>query len=140
MPRLLPVTLALALAVALAFVACSPPPPRYVEGGHCQGEGTGACHEAEPLALICTNGTWAAFSECRGANGCVVDGGELSCDTSGNSVGDHCAPTSEGKVRCDPDGGLNILRCVSGVLGVEFVCPPPTLCIFDTDGGVLTCR
>ncbi len=59
------------------------------------------------------------------------------CDTSGNSVGDRCAPTSEGKVRCDPDGGLNILRCVEGSLAVIFECQAPTNCGINDAG--LTC-
>lgn len=133
----------LLLALPLAFLAvwaCTPPPTEYVEGGLCRDEGTGACHQSQPTALLCSSGTFSVFSDCKGLNGCQVDGGSLSCDTSGNSVGDRCAPTSEGKVRCDPDGGVNILRCDGGVLGIEFVCPGAMRCLFDFDAGVLTCR
>ena len=44
---------------------------------------------------------------------------------------------TETKVRCDPDGGLNILRCVEGSLAVIFECEAPTSCGINDAG--LTC-
>jgi hypothetical protein len=87
--------------------------------------------------LQCTESTWVTYADCHGPRGCSIRTDTADCDTSGNSVGDHCAPDSEGKVRCDPDGGLNILRCVDGGLNVIFTCSPPSQCGVN-DGG-LTC-
>jgi len=83
------------------------------------------------------NKKYVLFADCKGPNGCSVSSDTADCDTTGNTVGDHCAPTSEGKVRCDPDGGLNILRCVSGQLDVIYTCTPPAICGFSDAG--LTC-
>jgi hypothetical protein len=78
--------------------------------------------------LQCRTNTWAVFSDCHGVGGCAVEADVVRCDTSGNTVTDRCPPSSEGKVRCDPDAGANVLRCVDGGLVVEFPCPSGTSC------------
>ena len=119
----------------LALGCPAPIPP--VVGARCPDENIGRCDSEAMRLLQCTSATWRIYADCRGANGCSVTGDTAECDTSGNTVGDRCAPTSEGKVRCDPDGGINILRCLDGGLEVIFECQPPTICGANDAG--LTC-
>lgn len=121
--------------VTLALAACSTPVPPG-PGVPCKGEDTATC-ESSSRMLICKGGEFQVYSDCKGAAGCRVDDQTASCDTSGNGAGDRCPPTSENKVRCDPDAGVRILRCVDGGLDVIFTCPGGTICGL-TDAG-LTC-
>jgi hypothetical protein len=121
----------------LLFLGC-PPAPSPTVGTKCSAENIGRCDAEAARLLQCTNGTFRIYADCHGPKGCSVTSDTADCDTSGNSVGDRCAPTSEGKVRCDPDGGVNILRCNDGGLEVIFECPAPQSCGLD-DGGALTC-
>lgn len=129
------------LAVALTSAACGEMTKAVlpVAGGACRQENVGACETSTRL-LICRESRWAVESDCKGAGGCRVSGDTVDCDTRGNSVGDACA--SAGRVRCDPDGGAQILRCSpSRVLAVEFVCPrnvTQTFCVLGDAG--LTCE
>ena len=122
----------------LLFLGC--PPAAYpTEGASCTTENVGRCEGDAGLRLLqCTNGAFRVYADCKGPNGGSVTSDTANCDTSGNSVGDRCAPTSEGKVRCDPSGGINILKCLDGGLAVIFECASPTRCGI-TDGGELTC-
>lgn len=106
-------------------------------GGKCTSENIGRCDSEAPRLLQCTDGTFRIYADCKGPRGCTLAKDTADCDTSGNSVGDRCAPTSESKVRCDPDGGLNILRCDDGGLSVIFECRPPSACGINDAG--LTC-
>lgn len=122
--------------VALTLFACPPAAP-LTAGSKCTAETIGRCDMTAPRLLQCVNGQFEIYADCKGPNGCAVTQDTADCDTTGNSVGDRCAPTSEGKVRCDPDGGLNILRCVDGGLDVIFTCMPPSICGINDAG--LTC-
>lgn len=129
-----------ALTGLLLMIACSGGDARPIAavGGPCTTENAGVC--ASPTRLLsCHNQAWVAATDCKGPDGCRLVGESYECDLRGNSLGDLCPVTSEGKVRCDPDGGVNILRCRQGVLSLEFVCPEPSLCSFVEDAG-LTCR
>ena len=95
--------------------------------------------ESSTRLLVCQSKIWAASTDCKGPDGCRLVGDAYECDLRGNTLGDLCPAQSEGKVRCDPDGGVNILRCKKGVLNLEFVCPQTTVCQFIEDAG-LTCR
>jgi hypothetical protein len=110
------------IVLVLALVACGTTmntAPR--EGAACTQENAGAC-ETPTRLLACRELTWTVLSDCKGPQGCRQSNGTVDCDTSLNGVGDRC--TNIGRVRCDPDGGLQILRCRDGgVLGVEFSCP-----------------
>ena len=123
--------------IALMLLGC-PAAPVPVAGGPCSAENIGRCDSEAPRLLQCVNSTFHIYADCKGPRGCSVTSDTADCDTSGNSVGDRCAPTSEGKVRCDPDGGLNILRCNDGGLDAIFECMPPQICGI-TDAGELTC-
>lgn len=123
------------LALVLATACSAPVPP--APGGPCKGEDTATCEAATARMLLCKNSAFEIYSDCKGANGCKVDDQTATCDTSGNTVGDRCPPTSEGKVRCDPDGGAAILRCVDGGLANVYTCPAGTICGINDAG--LTC-
>ena len=126
------------MALALLLGAC-PTPAGPGPGVSCGSAPGGACDESTPRLLQCANGRYEIVSDCHGVGGCSQEGDTVKCDTSGNTVGDRCAPQSEGKVRCHPDAGVSILRCTQGLLSVEFVCPSGTSCALDPDGGTLTC-
>ncbi len=113
-------------------------------GQPCSQTGAGACEgpDGGPIShlLVCrasdagTGNVWEVYSDCRGTRGCeVLADSSLSCDTTGNTEGDRCAPESEGKARCDPSKATNILRCESGVLTKVFDCPAGCSRV---DGGV----
>ncbi len=122
--------------LAVVLLGC-PAPVEPTAGAPCTAETIGRCDSEAPRLLQCTSGTFQIYADCKGPRGCAVTSDTADCDTSGNSVGDRCAPTSEGKLRCDPDGGLRALRCVDGGLGVLFTCVAPMFCgLFD---GGLTC-
>lgn len=123
------------------LLAC-PVAPAPTAGSVCNAENIGRCDSMAPRLLQCTiqedgGGYFRIYADCRGPKGCSVSDDTADCDTAGNSVGDRCPPTSEGKVRCDPDGGINILRCLDGGLDVIFECPQGSRCGFDDAG--LTC-
>lgn len=122
--------------LCVLLLAC-PPPAEPTVGSSCTPENIGRCDTEDSRLLQCTGGVFQVYADCRGSQGCTLSGDTAVCDTTGNSVGDRCAPTSEGKVRCDPDGGLNILRCSAGGLEVIFECQPPTVCGISDAG--LTC-
>lgn len=126
----------LPLVLVPLLLAC-PAPVDPLAGAPCTGEAVGRCDAEAPRLLQCTAGTWLVYADCKGPRGCSLSSDTADCDTSGNSIGDRCAPTSEGKVRCDPDGGLNILRCVDGGLERIWKCESPQVCGIG-DGG-LTC-
>ncbi len=122
--------------LALFLLGCPASAPATV-GSTCTNENIGRCEAESNRLLQCTGGVFRIYADCKGPSGCSVTDDTAECDTSGNSVGDRCAPTSEGKVRCDPYGGLNILRCIDGGLDVIFECAPPTSCGINDAG--LTC-
>lgn len=128
--------------VAFSFgLACSMPPPVTPKPGDaCAQENVGAC-ETPTRLLACQSQKWVVVSDCKGAEGCRRMGDTVDCDTRGNSVGDRCS--NPGRVRCDPDGGVQILRCSpdTSALVVEFSCPAnptQTRCVIGDAG--LTCE
>ncbi len=127
--------------VMLSLTACSAADRGLAAteaGNACTTENAGACAGTTRL-LVCQSGVWVVATDCKGPDGCRLIDDTYECDLRGNSLGDLCPATSEGKVRCDPDGGIDILRCRQGVLTHEFTCPQATLCAFVEDAG-LTCR
>ncbi len=124
------------LFLLLACGTTSAPP--VTAGAACNEENAGACESATRL-LGCQSRVWVVVSDCKGALGCRRTGDSVDCDTRGNSVGDSCS--TETRVRCDPDGGTQILRCRGGRLTFEQACPtlPVQQFCVQTDGG-LTCE
>lgn len=130
---------ALFALAALLVLACGQTmtgPPKT--GEPCREENVGVCESATRL-LTCRGMTWQVLSDCKGPEGCRRVGDTVDCDTRGNGVGDACS--TPGRVRCDPDGGLQILRCSpGGVLAVEFSCPAnPTQTVCALSDAGLTC-
>lgn len=123
----------LLLAASLSRCAASAP----AAGQPCRGVDTGACDPATSQLLQCDGQQAFVVSDCKGPLGCQSADGAVTCDTSGNSVGDRCAPTSEGKVRCEPKEGRSILRCVDAGLEVTFECPLGSRC--EVRDGSLSC-
>jgi hypothetical protein len=113
-------------------VACVPAASTVTLGGACSPEGSGACDPSAPRLFECAQGQWSLLADCLGAAGCSLDGGEVACDTSGNSVGAHCPPASEGKLRCDPDAG-QVLQCSTGIYAAYATCRGPQGCLTGTD-------
>lgn len=133
------ITSAVFCAAFLVGLACGTPTETTPKlGAPCTDENVGAC-ESPTRLLACRSRVWSLVSDCKGADGCRRVGDTVDCDTRGNGVGDSCS--NPGRVRCDPDGGLQILRCSpAGVLAVEFSCPATptqTSCVLSDAG--LTC-
>lgn len=133
--------------LALLFSSCKGPPPQATQP--CVQANTAACEEGSTTSvglarlLFCGSDggdktVWSVYSDCRGDGGCILEGGSLFCDTSKNTTGDHCAPQSEGKTRCEPATQGRILRCESGILTSLFDCPAGTHCV-AVDGGYPEC-
>jgi hypothetical protein len=122
--RVLPVVL-----LACAGAAVVPHP-----GVACAQNDTATCDPDNHQFLECQANTYVAVADCHGPAGCAVVNDVASCDTSGDSLGDRCPPSSEGKVRCDPDGGHLILRCIDGGLSSIFECPTSTRCAIEDAG------
>ncbi len=106
-------------------------------GTTCDGTDGDTCETGSDRLLQCVNLQWVTISDCHGPVGCTQNGDTTFCDTSGNTAGDICAPTSEGRVRCEPDGGAAILRCMDQVLTVIHTCDAPLRC--GSEDGGLTC-
>lgn len=122
-----------ALGLAALWLSCNGP-SGPVEGAPCKTEGGATCDSSTQRLLACTASVFQVYSDCRGPMGCTIASESASCDTSGNTVGDRCAPTSEGKVRCDPDAGAHILRCIDGGLTNIFTCKSGTTCAIGDAG------
>lgn len=105
--------------------------------GACESSDGDTCETGSDRLLQCINGKWTILSDCHGPVGCTQSGDTTFCDTTGNSGGDSCAPTSEGRVRCEPDGGAQILQCMDRVLTVIHECAAPMRC--GSEDGGLTC-
>ncbi len=112
----------------LLLTACSASSTQPHPGQACTVENTATCDPTNGQFLVCTNAAYVVLADCHGPEGCTTTNETASCDTSGNGLGDRCPPSSEGKVRCDPDGGHLILRCVDGGLSSVFECPTGSTC------------
>lgn len=60
-----------------------------------------ACSVDKKRALICKNGKFDRYLECRGKAGCALLGQQVSCDTSVAAKGDPCKV--QGASACDVD-------------------------------------
>lgn len=62
------------------------------EGDACMGatEEEYACSVDKSRALLCKNGRFERYLECRGPSGCALLGQQVSCDTSVAQKGDPC--------------------------------------------------
>lgn len=98
----------LALVVFTTFaLACGKPKA----GDACPDNGARVCVDGK-TSLYCAKGSWQVDT-CKGAKGCVEAGKIVTCDTTGNAVGDPCPAGLEGIQSCAADG-KNRLICVGG--------------------------
>lgn len=83
------------------------------EGDPCMGETDEeyACSPDNKRALVCKDGKFALYLECRGKGGCSLLGHAVSCDTSIAAKGDPCR--SQGAIACSEDG-KQMLECRQG--------------------------
>ncbi len=73
------------------------------EGDTCMGQSEEeyACSVDKKRALICKNGKFDRYLECRGKSGCALLGQQVSCDTSVAAKGDPCK--IQGSSACSDD-------------------------------------
>ena len=83
------------------------------EGDTCMGEGDEeyACSVDKKRALICKNGRFERYLECRGKSGCALLGHQVSCDTSVAVKNDPCKV--QGASACNEDQ-KELLVCRDG--------------------------
>jgi hypothetical protein len=96
-----------------------------------------ACTADRSKALVCREGRFTVWRQCRGAEGCAIVGERrVSCDTTLGEGGDPCEKS--GSYACSADGGA-MLQCNGTVLGVVASCRGPDGCRFDRDGHKVDC-
>jgi hypothetical protein len=113
-PMRTPLVLLSSFVAALLLGACGGPEA----GESCNTTGF-ACQD-ERTALECASKTWRAIP-CRGANGCDVAVGKVTCDVTRNQAGDACASVNEGQGICDPTGTAT-LECRGGAFQQTNTC------------------
>jgi hypothetical protein len=106
-----------------AGVACDVSGNR--QGDRCSRDEEGAAVCQGPNAIIACHGGRFDVSPCRGAHGCVVEGGRAVCDTSIGIAGEACR--EDGKKACATDGSV-VLSCSSGALAPLYLCRGPKKC------------
>jgi len=89
-------------------------------GDACMGEEDEyACSPDKQHALVCKNGRFEPYLECRGKAGCTMLGRAVSCDTSVAEKGDACK--TQGAVACGTDQ-KHMLVCRDGTFVVYRYC------------------
>ncbi len=97
------------------------PPPDY------------ACTSDHARALVCQGGAFALWRECRGGDGCQIEGGRnVRCDTTLAQVGDPCGQS--GTVACSPDR-QTMLACDGARMAAASSCRGPKGCQIERDSG-----
>jgi hypothetical protein len=104
-------------------------------GAPCMGEDDEyACSADRQHAFVCKSGRLERWLECRGKNGCAVDGHALACDMSIASRGDPCR--NAGAIACGEDG-KHTVACRDGKFDVQRQCRGSGGCAYERD--LLTC-
>jgi hypothetical protein len=104
---------------------------RAAEGDSCPPEPPVdyACSTNGARALVCKDGHFAVWRQCRGAEGCeLVDDGKLRCDTTLGEPGDPCVAL--GTYACSVDRSAKLL-CDAGLLVPASSCRGPRGCSFE---------
>lgn len=100
-------------------------------GDACMGEDDEyACTPDGKRALACKAGRFSPHLECRGAGGCKIVGGALSCDTTLGAKGDPCK--KPGALTCSEDR-TQLLMCKSGALERHRYCRGQRGCTPDAE-------
>lgn len=90
-------------------------------GDACMGTGEDeyACSHDKKRALLCKNGRFERYLECRGKAGCALLGQQISCDTTVAAKGDPCK--AQGAVACTADQ-KNMVICRDGTFDLYRYC------------------
>ena len=116
------------LVAAVAFgCACKKKP-----GDSCLN-GEAACLD-EKTELVCQEGKYIQ-APCNGATGCKMENATVTCDISGNALGDVCSKDDDGNTACAPDK-KNEITCKGGRYAV-LPCRGPEGCA--DKGGTVVC-
>ncbi len=91
------------------------------DGDACLTEGDEeyACTPDKKRALVCAQGRFSRYMECRGKGGCSVNGRTVACDTSVANPGDPCK--AQGATACTEDG-KQMVTCQNGKFVVYRYC------------------
>jgi hypothetical protein len=102
------------------------------EGDTCMGEGDDeyACSVDKKRALVCKNGRFERYLECRGKSGCALLGRQISCDTSVAAKNDPCKV--QGASACAVDQ-KEMLVCRDGKFGHYRYCRGQAGCYTKDD-------
>ena len=96
-----------------------------------------ACTADHARALVCDEGAFALWRDCRGPEGCqVVDGRNVRCDTSLGQPGNPCA--QNGAYACSVDGAT-MLVCDGKAPGPASSCRGPEGCRTERDTHKVDC-
>lgn len=96
-----------------------------------------ACTADRGRALVCEDGGFDVWRDCRGPEGClVVDGRNIRCDTSLGQPGNRCAQS--GAYACSVDGVM-MLICDGSSLGPASSCRGPDGCRTQRDTHKVDC-
>jgi hypothetical protein len=109
------------------------------EGDHCPRPlpADFACSADRARALVCKNGRFELWRNCRGAQGCAVAADRhLDCDTTLGEVGDPCERI--GTYACSLDARAMLL-CDGRALGQTSTCRGANGCRFDRDTHKVDC-
>jgi hypothetical protein len=101
------------------------------EGDSCSREPPAdySCSADGARALVCKDGHFVVWRQCRGADGCeVVSDGQLRCDTTLGEPGDPCVAV--GTYACSVDRKAK-LGCDAGFLVPASSCRGPKGCSFE---------
>jgi hypothetical protein len=96
-----------------------------------------ACTGDSRSALVCKDGRFALWRNCRGKAGCAFTSGRhLNCDTTLGESGDACE--AAGTYSCSADQ-TQMMVCDGKALGVASSCKGPLGCHFDRDEHKVDC-
>ncbi|HEY8038849.1 MAG TPA: hypothetical protein VIF15_03615 [Polyangiaceae bacterium] len=96
-----------------------------------------ACTADRVRALVCKDGRFALWRQCRGPDGCqVVDGRNVHCDTTLGDPGDPCA--QQGTYACAVDGKAMLL-CDGSTLAPASSCRGPQGCHIQRETRKVDC-
>ena len=100
------------------------------EGDSCMGasEDEYACSVDKKRAVVCRNGKFAPYMECRGTSGCALLGKQIACDTSVAAKNDPCK--AQGASACSDDQ-KEMLVCRDGKFAHYRYCRGKAGCYFQ---------
>lgn len=103
-------------------------------GEACFGEDDEmACSPDRQHAVVCKNGTFAPWLECRGKNGCTMNGRRAECDVSVARKGDPCKVPDA--LACGDDGA-SLLVCRNGAFDAHRACRGAAGCMIANEAPV----